>query len=327
VRVQAKQTARSKTSEPPQVLKSRANPRYHFYNSLWPSYLLGVGGQMDVSVSSARQTRAQHRHQLRTLTYVTLDQANGGIVRNLTYEGIGAQVVAAVHPRQQLQLRFELRYPRLQVETRGEVVWATFSGQCGIRFIDLPARTSRQIKEWIFGNLLEEISLRSETAENIFATPSAGPELVQASATDAAGVEEDGGLLVSAAPLKVIELPVRREYVKPSVSYSRPPDNSNEEPGELDWLWRPLSGRGLAWAVHTLVVLASMLLFTLVFLSVNGEAPRWPLAVAAGAAGLVTGLYWMFFRVLGGCSLGARLSRLAENDTEENEEVKAARFR
>ena len=75
------------------------------------------------------------------------------------------------------------------------------------------------------------------------------------------------------------------------------------------------------------VVLASMLLFTLVFLSVNGEAPRWPFAVAAGAAGLVTGLYWMFFRVLGGCSLGARLSRLAENDTEENEEVKAARFR
>jgi hypothetical protein len=150
---------------------------------------------------------------------------------------------------------------------------------------------------------------------------------VQASATDAAGVEEDGGLLVSAAPLKVIELPVRHEYVKPSVSYSRSPKPSNERSGALEWLWQPLSGRRLAWAVHTLVVLASMLLFTLVFLSVNGEVPRWPLAAAAGAAGLVTGLYWMFFRVLGGSSLGARLSRLAENSTEEDEEVKAARFR
>src|ERR1700760_3746469 len=169
----------SGNSEPAQVLKSRANPYYHFYNSLWPSYLPGIGGEMDVSISSARQTRAQHRHQLRTLTYVTLDQANGGIVRNLTYDGIGAQVVAGVRPHQQFALRFELRYPRLCVETRGEVVWATFSGQCGIRFIDLPPRTSRQIKEWIFGNLLEEISLRSETAENIFASPAAGPELLQ----------------------------------------------------------------------------------------------------------------------------------------------------
>src|SRR5579872_7336068 len=116
---------------------------------------------MDAGISPARQTRAQHRHQLRTLTYVTFDQANGGVVRNLTHEGIGAQVVAAVRPRQQLRLRFELRYPRLRVETRGEVVWATFSGQCGIRFLDLPQKTSRQIKEWIFGNLLEEISLHS----------------------------------------------------------------------------------------------------------------------------------------------------------------------
>ena len=147
VRVQAKQTARSKTSEPPQVLKSRANPRYHFYNSLWPSYLLGVGGQMDVSVSSARQTRAQHRHQLRTLTYVTLDQANGGIVRNLTYEGIGAQVVAAVHPRQQLHLRFELRYPRLQIETRGEVVFGPpFPGSAAFALSTFPVAPAARLK-------------------------------------------------------------------------------------------------------------------------------------------------------------------------------------
>jgi hypothetical protein len=93
---------------------------------------------MEAGTSPARRARAQHRHELRTLAYVTLDQANGGIVRNLTHSGIGVQVVAAVRPRQQLRVRFELRYPRLQVETRAEVVWATFSGQCGIRFLDMP---------------------------------------------------------------------------------------------------------------------------------------------------------------------------------------------
>ena len=123
---------------------------------------------MDTGLSAARQARAQHRHELRTLTYVTLDQANGGVVRNLTHDGIGMQVVAAVRPRQQLRVRFELRYPRLRVETRGEVMWATFSGQCGIRFLDLTPRMTRQINEWIFGNLLEGVMLHSDRDGSIF---------------------------------------------------------------------------------------------------------------------------------------------------------------
>ncbi|HEY1677624.1 MAG TPA: PilZ domain-containing protein [Candidatus Sulfotelmatobacter sp.] len=280
---------------------------------------------MDAGISSARQTRAQYRHQLRSLTYVTFDQANGGIVRNLTHDGIGAQVVAAVRPRQQVRLRFELRYPRLRVETRGEVVWATFSGQCGIRFLDLPPRMNRQIKEWIFGNLLEEISLHTQDAENILVHP-AGPELVQGSGPHA-GVEEDDGLLLSATPVKVIPIPARREYVRPAYTSSKSQEGSEESRGELDWLSQPLSGRGLAWTVHTLVVLAGMLLFTLIFLSVNGEAPRWPLTMTGGALLLVVGLYWMFFRVFGGSSLGARLSRLTGTGKEAEEEASAARFR
>jgi hypothetical protein len=213
----------------------------------------------------------------------------------------------------------------LRVETRGEVVWATFSGQCGIRFLDLPQRMNRQIKEWIFGNLLEEISLHTQPGENIFA--GAGPALVQIPSRSTAGVEEDDGLLLSAAQVNVIELPARREYIKPSFTSSKPADDAAEELGELDWLSQPLSGRGLAWAIHTLVVLAGMLLFTLVFLSVNGEAPRWPVTMAGGAALLVAGLYWMFFQVFGGSSLGTRLSRLTIDSEEENEEVKSARFR
>src|SRR5215469_17680240 len=116
-----------------------------------------------------RQARAQHRHEMRTLTYITLDQANGGIVRNLTSTGIGVQVVAAVRPKQQVRVRFELRYPRLQVETRAEVVWATFSGQCGIRFLDTPPALKRQIDQWIFGDLLDGISLHVDQPGSIFA--------------------------------------------------------------------------------------------------------------------------------------------------------------
>src|SRR5579859_2748529 len=85
---------------------------------------------MDTGTSPVQQARARHRHELRTLTYVTIDQANGGIIRNLSHEGIGVQAVAALRPKQLLRVRFELRGPRLRVERRGEVTLSSISGQC-----------------------------------------------------------------------------------------------------------------------------------------------------------------------------------------------------
>jgi hypothetical protein len=121
---------------------------------------------MDAGTSPARQTRVKHRHELRTLTYVTIDQANGGIVRNLSHEGVGVQTVAGVRPRQQLRVRFELHDPRLRVDGRGEVMWATSSGQCGIRFLDLSEQMTSQINEWIFGSLLEA-TVHSEDRKSV----------------------------------------------------------------------------------------------------------------------------------------------------------------
>lgn len=276
---------------------------------------------MDTGVSPARQARANHRHELRTLTYVTLDQANGGIVRNLTHGGVGVQVVAAVRPRQQLRVRFELRYPRLRVETRGEVMWATFSGRCGIRFLDLSPRMVRQIDEWILGSLLEGASLHSERTGPMFAA-SESAILTTSRAVDAA--EEDDGLMVSAALRKVIELPLLPEPLK-SVDL---PDDAPETPSvALDWLSPPLSGRRLAWSINTLVVVAALLLFALVFLSVTRELPKWPVATSGGAALAVATLYWGFFKMFGGASPGARLARLAGWNLEDDEDTRDARFR
>lgn len=269
---------------------------------------------MDAGISPARQARTQHRHELRTLTYVTLDQANGGIVRNLSHEGIGVQLVAAVRPRQQLRVRFELRYPRLRVETRGEVMWATFSGQCGIRFLDVPPRLTRQINEWIFGSLLEGAAIHGGRAfsEGVIAN------------------DEDDGLLLSAAPRNVIQLPLRAEAAVPvhdaaHVVATAAYRSRDEDETELDWLSQPLSGRSLAWTINTLAVVAALLLFALIFLSVTRQAPRWPWEMAAGAAVAIAALYWGFFKMFGGSSPGARMARLAAGDNE-NEEVNA-RFR
>lgn len=282
---------------------------------------------MDAGISP-QQARAQHRYELRTLTYVTLDEDNGGIVRNLSHEGIRAQLLTPVRPKQQLRVRFELKYPKLFVVTRGEVIWANFSGQCGIRFLDLSPRMSQQINEWIFGNLLEGASLHTETSGSIFVDPDMGTNARSngnGSRTGHTKVED--GLIVSPAPLNVIEIPPPREVKPRSVSSEREVSPMAGGTDQLEWLSQPLSGRGLAWTVHGLVVLAGMFLFALIFLSVNGEPPKWPLAMVAGEGLIVAGLYWLFFQVLGGASLGARLARLLTYAEDGMEEENAARFR
>jgi hypothetical protein len=270
---------------------------------------------MEAASAPARQTRAHHRHDLRALTYVVLDEGNGGIIRNLTDRGAAIQAVAALRPDQVVRLRFELRYPRLRVETRGEVMWANASGQCGVRFLDLPPRMARQINEWIFGNLLENIPQHGANGF-IFA-----PTL-----RIAEPVGEEDGLLVSSASRNVISLQ------PPSVTrdlWSARADSSDAS-FELDWLSQPLSGRGLAWIVDSLIVVAALLLFSLVFLSITHELPQWPKNVEAGfgAVIFVAAFYWGFFHLIAGASMGTRLARLSAIDSEEEEEARnAARFR
>jgi len=276
---------------------------------------------MEAGTSSAREARIEYRHELRNLTYVTLEGANGGIVRNLTHHGIGVQLVAAVRPQQQLLVNFELRTPRLRVETRGEVVWATLSGQCGIRFLDLPQKTRRQINEWILGSLLEGGAQRAGEAESMFAAHALSGESGSAALAD---LEQEDGLLVSSGPVKVIPLPQRAAEVE-TLQVAAVAELSAQAQPQLDWLAQPLSGRGLAWVIHLLVVLAGMLLFALVFLAITGEAPRWPWAMAGGDAILVVFLYWGFFWMFGGVSLGTRLARLA--GPEDEEESRDTRFR
>jgi PilZ domain len=264
-------------------------------------------------LSPVRPARAKHRHELRTLTYVSLDEANGGVVRNLNHEGIGMQAVAAVRPRQLLRVRFELRDPRLRVEADGEVTWAAGSGECGIRFIDLPPRTTRQINEWIFGDLLAGAALH----------PEAGPMFAASVPSVESADGMDDGLMVSAGSRKVIELAARFDGGAPVVLRDTVPDTR----AQLDWLSQPLSGKSLIWTINTLAVFAALLLFALIFLTVAGEAPQWPLATAGAAVFCVGGLYWGFFQLFGGSSPGARLARMLGSDSENDRAGDDARFR
>lgn len=271
----------------------------------------------------ARQARKHYRHELRTLTYVTLDAGNGGIVRNLNSEGVAVQAVAPLRQQQRVRVRFELRFPRLRVETYGQVSWSNAAGQCGIRFLELPARTKRQIDEWIFSNLLDGAA-REANPRSIF-----GASVVSIAREENAPQENDG-LTLSAAPRPAIRL-------EPGYNSGEEVDRNCEEElaapvyeadAQVNWLSRPLSGRTLAWLVDSLIVIAATLLFALIFLSIAHELPEWPLTLgaASAAAAFVACAYWGLFTVFGGASLGARLAQAASGLEEEEPSGAKARI-
>ncbi|HEV3308516.1 MAG TPA: PilZ domain-containing protein [Candidatus Sulfotelmatobacter sp.] len=281
---------------------------------------------MQVVSFPARQVRSGYRHELRTLTYVTLDAANGGIIRNLNSWGVAVQAVAPLRQQQRVRLRFELRFPRLRVETYGQVSWASSSGQCGVRFVDLPVQTKRQIDEWIFANLLESLAREAAHPRSIFAP-------VVSIVREENGPEVNDGLNLSAQPRPSIRL----EPNSSEQNDSEIPRPHREEAlavpdpdVELNWLSRPISGRTLAWLVDSLVMIAALLLFALIFLSIAHELPRWPLTIAATsvAAAFVSAAYWGLFAVFGSASLGTRLANAASGSkTDDEMEDDAVHFR
>jgi hypothetical protein len=212
---------------------------------------------MHAASTSTRRARTAHRQDLHTLTYVTLDEANGGIVRNLNHEGVAIHAVGALRLQQRVRVRFELRHPRVKIDAKGEVVWADASGQCGIRFLDLSPEAVRQINEWMLGDLLDSIPSRSNA--------------IFGAAPDAQ--TPDDGLLLSPGSRKVIQLQPERAGAQPvSLNFDEKVDETNlagriDTKGdlgafartrpELDWLSRPISGRQMAWTLNSLIVLAA----------------------------------------------------------------------
>ena len=101
------------------------------------------------------------------------------------------QTVTPLTPDQQVQLRIDLASPRLRIEAAGRIAWTDSWGQAGVQFVDLPERSQRLLKEWVFIQIL--------SAAYLFA-PS---ESAAVQGNRAEGVTE---LLFSAAPRPAIQI-------------------------------------------------------------------------------------------------------------------------
>ena len=248
--------------------------------------------------------RSGYRHLLRSLAYVNLDHANGGIIHDISKEGMAIQAVGPLRPQQPVHLRFELMNPRLRLEMTGRVAWGHSSGQCGVEFLNATERSQRLLKEWIFIQLLTSAQ---QLDSNSFVFDSQ-PKQARRQALDAGAL--------SGSPTQ------RMLSSKSAESYK------HVEAAKHGLGYFPLSETNFGRTIDGLILLSALMLFFVVALSMTHVFPQWPMSAAlgVGAGSLFGVVYWFLFAVWNQVSPGARLASMAYGDPTE-EILKRARFR
>lgn len=230
---------------------------------------------------------------MRSLAHVKLDQANAGIIRDLSEDGMSVHVVTRLRVGQQITMRFELPSPRCRVESVGCVAWANPLGQAGVEFLDAPASLRRTLKDWIFTQLLS--TANQLTWESIFADPEVAPETLELTFSE----NPRPAILLDPQPVVDASSP----KALPQVSVQRAAAETcavDSAPSVLPVPW---------WFVDGLIVTLATLLFSVIALTTTRAAPAWPMAtfLLLFAAGVFTALYWFLFVFWTGATPGERL--------------------
>jgi PilZ domain len=229
--------------------------------------------------------RSRPRYTLRSLAYVKLDNANGGIVRDLTERGIALQAVTPLGVGDQHTLRFDLLSPRVRVEVRGRVVWADASGQAGVLFTDVSSRQTRALRDWI---LLQMFSAAVISGRDSIFTALEGQMMVSAAARPAILVE--------------------------------PTEVDFDAAARIRWGFLSLTPQSFSLFVDGLVLACAILLFSVSALAVMGGMPPWPLTATlllTASAIFISTYQLVFSDFLCGATPGKRLAALAAEQPDD----------
>jgi periplasmic protein TonB len=94
--------------------------------------------------------RLNPRFPVRPIEYVEIGRTNGGIILDISREGMAVAAAQVIPGDQTLHFRFQLpRFPET-IEAIAEITWIGETGKrAGFRFVNLPPRPRKQILDWI----------------------------------------------------------------------------------------------------------------------------------------------------------------------------------
>ena len=244
--------------------------------------------------------RRRYRYEIHSLSYINIDESNGGVIRNLNEAGLCVQSVTPLQKDQRVRLRFELLNPRVRVGAAARVRWVNAAGLAGLEFVPLENQSRQLMKDW----LLTQLLLRGQ---RLFVTNSV---FAQHAGAGGAAIQADAGLVI---PLPVALAP------RPVLSGMDQAEKERINP--------------VVWArlVDSAAVAAAVLLFSVIAAGMMEGFPDWwgCFGVVAVTAAILSVMYWSMFVSWNGATPGnylvQRMLKMDERNRSRTEEQ--TRFR
>lgn len=97
-----------------------------------------------------KDRRLHARQRIHSLSYAKIGDGNGGIVLNISESGISVQAAGVLDESEPVTMWLEIPHVKDRVEVAAEIVWLSATRkEAGLRFVNLPASTLRQIQKWM----------------------------------------------------------------------------------------------------------------------------------------------------------------------------------
>jgi hypothetical protein len=102
------------------------------------------------------ERRSCVRHKVNGPVFASFDGVTGGMILDLSEQGLSMQTVAPLDTSPQadrrLHLRLDLPDSEAPLETTGYIAWADALGRAGVRFTDLPEDARQRLDHWLTAN-------------------------------------------------------------------------------------------------------------------------------------------------------------------------------
>ena len=105
---------------------------------------LGMGGREFIP-----DRRHCVRQKMHAPAFASFDGVTGGMILDLSEEGLAMQAAGPVGNRGRVQVQMHLSEPEAELETTGYIAWADALGRAGVRFSELPEDARRRLDEWL----------------------------------------------------------------------------------------------------------------------------------------------------------------------------------
>jgi hypothetical protein len=105
-----------------------------------------------VNYELAPDRRHSLRQKVNTPAFASFDGVTGGMILDLSEEGMAMQTPAPLEAHLILPLHLSLGEPTAYLETTGYVAWADALGRAGVRFSELPDDARERLREWLTVN-------------------------------------------------------------------------------------------------------------------------------------------------------------------------------